>query len=94
MASGQGSIEIDFGGGDGSNEADVDVLVPSIASTQAAEAFIMYEPSTDYTDADQGYLATLISLTCTPPTTGVGFTIYARSLEKIKGKVKIRYVWA
>lgn len=94
MATGQGVIEIDFGGGNGSNEANVSVSAPAIVSTQAAEAFIMYEASTDYSVNDQAYLATLIRLTCSVPTNGVGFTIHARSLEKIKGKVKVRNVWA
>ena len=95
MASGQGTIEIDFGTGNGSNEASVAVTgLTSILSTNAAEAFVMYESSTDYTANDQAYLAALIGLTCGIPTDGVGFTIYARSTEKLTGLVKLRYVYA
>lgn len=92
---GQGSVEIDFGSGNGSNEASVNVTgLASITSSNAAEAFIMYEPSTDYTAEDQAYLDAFLGLTCSVPTDGVGFTIYARSTEELTGKIKLRYVWA
>ena len=95
MASGQGVVEIDFGTGNGSNEASVAITgLSSITSLHAAEAFIMYETSTDYTANDQAYLASLVRMVCSIPTNGVGFTIHARSLEKITGKIKVRYVWA
>lgn len=95
MASGQGVIECDFGSGNGSNEASVAITgLTTILSTNAAEAFIMYESSTDYTAEDQAYLAAFVGLTCGVPTDGVGFTIYARSTEELTGKLKIRYVWA
>jgi hypothetical protein len=95
MPSGQGVIELDFGGGNGSNEASVAVTgLSSILSTNAAEAFVMYEASTDYTADDQAYLSALIGLTCGVPTDGVGFTIYARSTEELTGKIKLRYVYA
>lgn len=93
--SGQGDIEVDFGSGNGSNEASVAVTgLTTILSTNAAEAFIMREASTDYTADDQAYLAALIGLTCGTPTDGVGFTIYARSTEELTGKIKLRFVWA
>ena len=95
MASGQGDIEIDFGTGNGNNEASVAVTgLTAILSTNAAEAFIMYEASTDYTAEDQAYLDAFLGLTCSVPTDGVGFTIYARSTEELTGKIKVRYVWA
>ena len=78
----------------GSNESSVFISAPAIVSTQAAEAFLMYESSTDYTADDQAYLAAFIGLTCSVPTSGVGFTIYARATEQLTGKVKVRYVWA
>jgi hypothetical protein len=93
--SGQGNIEINFGGGNGSNEASVAITgLSSILSTNAAEAFVMYEASSDYTANDQAYLAAFIGLTCSAPIDGVGFTIFARSTEKLTGRVKIRFVWA
>ena len=95
MASGQGIVEIDFGTGNGSNEASVAITgLSTITSSNAAEAFIMYETSTDYTAEDQAYLAAFIGLTCSVPTDGVGFTIHARAIEQLTGKIKCRYVWA
>lgn len=93
MANGQGTIEIDFS--IGSNEASVVVTgQTSIASSNSAEAFIMYEASSEHTANDHAYAAALIGLSCGVPTDGVGFTIYARSTEKLTGKFKLRWVWA
>lgn len=91
--SAQGSIEIDFGAG--SNEAFVDVTgQSSILSTNAAEAWIMAEASSEHTLNDHTYAATLMGVSCGVPTNSVGFTIYARSIEKLTGKFKLRWVWA
>ena len=93
--SGQGSLEIDFGSGTGSNEASVAVTgLSTILSTNSAEAFLMYEASSEHTANDHAYADTLMGLTCGVPTDGVGFTIYARSIHKLTGKFKVRYVWA
>lgn len=95
MAYGQGSIELDFGSFPGSNEASVDVTgLTGITSTQSADAWIMHEPSSQYSANDQSYANLITTLTCTAPTTGVGFTIYARCTEKLQGKILVRYVWA
>ena len=95
MASGQGSAEIDFGSGNGTNEASVAVTgQSSILSTNSAEAWIMREASTNHTANDQAYIAAFTSITCGVPTDGVGFTIYGTSTEKLTGKVKVRFVWA
>lgn len=90
--SAQGSIEIDFG--TGSNEASVNVTgQTAILSTSAAEAWMMAEASSEHTLNDQTYAAALMGITCGVPTDGVGFTIYARSTEKLNGKFKVRWVW-
>jgi hypothetical protein len=95
MASATGSIEIDFGTGTGSNEASVAVTgQSSILAVDNAEAWMMAEASTDHTADDHKYAALFIGLTCSPPTAGVGFTIYARSTEKLLGRYKVRWVWA
>lgn len=91
--SAQGNIEIDFS--TGNNEASVAVTgQSSILSTSAAEAFMMYEASSEHTANDQAYAAALMGITCGTPTVGVGFTIYARSTEKLNGKFLLRWVWA
>ena len=92
-----GSAELDFGalGSAGTNEASVNITgQTAILSTNACEAWIMREASTNHTANDQAYIATFTSITCGVPTDGVGFTIYGTSLEKLTGKVKIRWVWA
>ncbi len=91
-----GQSEIDFGSFPGSNEASVSVTGQSgILSTSSVEAFIMGDDSTSqHTANDHKYLTALIGLSCSSPTAGVGFTIYARSLEKLQGTFKVRWVWA
>jgi hypothetical protein len=93
----QGTAELDFGvlGGTGSNEASIEVTgQTSITSSNAVEAWIMREPSTNHTANDQAYLALFTAISCGVPTDGVGFTIYGTSTEKLTGKVKVRWVWA
>ncbi len=89
-----GNIEIDFGSTP-TNEASVAVTGQAgILSTHAADALLMAETSTDYTANDQAYAKLFMTLSCSVPTDGVGFTIYARATEKFTGKFKARWVWA
>ena len=93
MASGTGAAVIDFGAG--SNEAQVEVLVPEILGTSKAEAWVMGDDtSVDHTAADHRYFPAFASLTCGTPTAATGFTIYARSIEKLTGAWTVRFVWA
>lgn len=96
MAVGQGVVEIDFGSFPGSNEASVTVTSESeISATSKAEAYIMGDDTTaNHTAQDHRYAAALIGLSCGTPIAGIGFTIYARSLEKLQGKFSVRFVWA
>lgn len=90
-----GSAVIDFGAYPGSNEASVTVTGQStILSTTNVEAWLMAEPATGHTINDATYAALLIALTCGAPTAATGFTIYARSAEKMQGQFKVRWVWA
>jgi hypothetical protein len=96
MASGQGAVVIDFGAFPGSNEASVAVIGQSeIGAGSKAEAYIMGDDTTsDHTAADHRYAVLFIGLSCGTPTATTGFTIYARSTEKLQGTFNIRYVWA
>jgi hypothetical protein len=96
MAVGQGTAEIDFGAFPGSNEASVSVTGQTeITALSKAEAYIMGDDTTvDHTAQDHRYAAALIGLTCGTPTAGTGFTIYARSTEKLQGTFALRFVWA
>ena len=96
MATGTGTAIIDFGAHPGSNEASVAVTdITGISNTSKADAFVMADDtSTSHTASDHKYFESFASLSCGTPTTGVGFTIYARSLEKLTGTWTLRYVWA
>lgn len=96
MASNQGISTIDFGSIPGSNEAFVTVTGQSIIQPNSkAESFIMASDTTaDHTASDHQYVAIWLALTCGAPTAGNGFTIYGRSVEKLQGTFKVRWVWA
>ncbi len=96
MAAGIGSVEIDFGAFPGSNEASVTVTGQTeITDAAKAEAYLMADSTTtDHTASDHRYAAALMGLTCGTPSNGVGFTIYARSTEKLQGKFLVQWVWA
>lgn len=96
MASGVGSAEINFGAWPGANEASVSVAdQAAITSLASAEAWMMADDTTaDHTASDHRYAAALMGVTCGTPVDGVGFTIYARSTEKLTGAFKVRWVWS
>ena len=93
MATGTGTATIDFGAG--SNEASVVVAVPEISDTSKVESWVMGDDdSTDHTAADHRYFPVFASLTCGTPVAATGFTIYARSFQKLTGTWTVRFVWA
>lgn len=95
MASGVGSIEIDFGSAPGSTYAEAVVTgETAISLTSSAEAFMMAEASSDHVLGSQIAAAGLITLTCGEIVAGTGFTIYAVSDQKLNGKFKVRWIWA
>lgn len=96
MANATGTATIDFGAFPGSNEASIAVTgQTSILSTSKCEAFVMSDDTTsDHTAADHRYFAAFAGLSCGTPTAGTGFTIYARSTEKLQGTFALRWVWA
>jgi hypothetical protein len=96
MSTGQGTATIDFGSGGGTNEASVAVTgQASILGTSKAEAYIMADDtSVSHTASDHRYVGLFMSLTCGTPVAATGFTIYARSSEKLTGTFSLRYVWA
>ena len=95
MSSGTGTATIDFGAHPGSNEASVTVTgQAAILATSKAEAFGMGDDtSLDHTAGDHRYLQTFAALSCGTPTAATGFTIYARSHEKLTGRFSLRWVW-
>ena len=96
MATGQGTATIDFGAFPGSNEASIAVTgQASIGIGSKAEAYVMADDTTsDHTASDHRYFAALMGLSCGTPTAATGFTIHARSTEKLQGTFALRWVWA
>jgi hypothetical protein len=96
MATGTGTAIIDFGAFPGSNEASIAVTgQAAISATSKAEAYVMGDDATsDHTASDHRYFVCLVGLSCGTPTVATGFTIYARSFEKLQGTYKVRWVWA
>ena len=96
MATGLGTAIIDFGGGQGSNEATVIVTGQSaISVTSKCHAYFMGDDTTPTHSAeDHRYAAALMGLTCGTPTALLGFTIHARSFQKLTGQFSLRFVWA
>lgn len=96
MPTATGIATIDFGSIPGSNEASIVVTgQATITAGSKVEAFIMADDTTaDHTANDHKYFAMFVGLSCGTPTDATGFTIYARSLEKLTGTFKVRWVWA
>ena len=95
MATGTGTAEIDFGAFPGANETSVVITgQASIGSAAFCEAWFMSNATTtDHTTGDHTYAPTFIGLTCSDIVAGTGFTINARSHEKMTGKFSVCYVW-
>jgi hypothetical protein len=86
---------LDFGAFPGSNEASVTVTgVATIGASAKVEAFIMRATTADHTPNDHSYAAMFCGLTCGDVVASTGFTIYARSEQKLTGTFTVQYVWA
>jgi len=96
MTAAVGSAEIDFGAWPGSNEASVTVTgQANIEAAASVESWFMADDTTaSHTEADHRYAPCFISLTSGAATAGQGFTVYARSTEKMTGAFKVRWVWS
>ena len=86
---------LDFGVFPGSNAASVAITgQTSILATSAVEAWMMAEDYSGHTANDATYASLFTAISCSVPTPSTGFTIYARSTEKLQGQFKVRWVWA
>ncbi len=94
MATGTGSVEVDFGAG--GTVATVAVTgQASILATDHVGAWFMAEASTDHTAETHRYiLPNFVGLACNAPTAATGFTITATSLITLTGKIKCRWAWS
>jgi hypothetical protein len=94
MATGQGTVTIDFGVFPGSQEAAIAFADATISGTSKIEAYVMAgDSTTDHTANDHKYLGLWVTFTA-EPIAGVGGTIYARALDKMTGTFKLRYIWS
>lgn len=95
MASGTGTATLDFGAMPGANEASVVVTgISTIGGSAKCEAFFMRSSTGSHSANDHSYAALFTGLTCGNVVTGTGFTIYARSAEKLTGQFTVQFVWA
>jgi hypothetical protein len=90
-----GEAEMDFGAYPGSNETSVVVTGQTgITAASTATASIGADStSPDHTASDHRYAALFMGLSCGTPVTDSGFTIYARSTEKLQGKWTVKWAW-
>lgn len=96
MASAQGTAQLNFGSFPGANEASVAVTGQTgILATSKAEAFLMADDTAGtHTAQDHRYVGAFLALSCGTPTAATGFTIYARTTQKLMGLFQVRWVWA
>jgi hypothetical protein len=94
MATGQGTVTIDFGVFPGSQEASVAFTDATIGAASKVEPYVMADGvAGTHTANDHRYLPLLAQFTALP-SAGVGGTIYGRALMKMIGLFQLRYVWA
>ena len=94
-SSGAGQAILDFGAFPGSNEASAVVTgLSGIKIDSGAFAFFQsIDTTADHSANDHAYAPAFIHLSCGSFVAGVGFTIQARSLEKMTGTFKVRFQW-
>lgn len=94
MATGQGTVTIDFGVFPGSQEASVAFVDAAIGAASKVEPYVMGSDTSSYhTAADHRYLPLLVHFTGAA-SAGVGGTIYARALQSMIGTFTVRYIWS
>ena len=80
------NVTLDFGSLPGSNEASATVTgQTAITTAHRPTAAIQAVASGSHTANDASYAALFIALTCATPIAGTGYTINARSTEKLTG---------
>ena len=90
-----GTATIDLGAFPGTNQASIAVTgQATILAGSKPSAYIGASDSVGgHTAADHRYIAAFMALTCADPTAGTGFTIYARSTERLEGTYVVRWAW-
>lgn len=97
MATGQGTVDFNFGAAPGTNIVETVVADAAIVSGANVEIYLM---GTDSTATHNAYEHSILSMLgnwqATPisVTAGVGFTAQAASSLRLTGTIRCRYVWA
>jgi hypothetical protein len=98
MATGQGTVTIDFGAEPGSNEATVNAtgaFVTAVSATSKCEAYINGASTAGtHTANDHKYLGQFASFTCGTPVAATSIPVYGRSIHKMSGQWLLNVVWA
>lgn len=96
MATGQGTVTLNFGAAPGTNVVTTTVSDAAIGASSKVEIYLMGTDSTATHNAVEHQMLPLGGLSMTPIsiTAGVGFTAQAMSLLKLTGTFTARYVWA
>lgn len=96
MATGQGTVDFDFGAAPGTNVISVAVADAAIGASSKVEIYLMGTDSTASHNTIEHQMVPLggISLQATAISAGVGFDAQMMSLLRLTGIFKGRYVWA
>lgn len=90
-----GTATINFGTAPGSNEASVAVTGQTgITATSTITAHVLATAtSSDHSANDHKYFPVFATITTSAPSAGTGFTIYARSTQKLTGTWTVNWSW-
>ncbi len=92
--SASGAGVIDFGAYPGSNEASLIIYGQTdILADSETDAWISAVATADHTLGDHTYAAALVGVSTGTLAAGTGFTIYARSVEKMQGTFTVQWAW-
>ena len=92
-ASVHGTVVMNFGALPGDQELSVAVSDATISGSSVPHAYVAAVATSDHTISDHQYAAQFIYLTCSAPTAGVGFTIYATCAYPMVGTFNINWNW-
>lgn len=93
MASGQGTVTLNFGAHPGNTEALQTFVDATISGTSKIEAYIMAsDVSSDHNANAHRYIGLFLHLAALT-TAGVGGTVYGMCRDRLTGSFTIRYVW-
>ena len=96
MATGQGTLVLDFGSAPGTNVVTTAVTgQATISGTSKVEIYLMGTDSTaTHNSYEHSILPLDIALSCISITAGTGFTAQAATTQRLTGTFQARFVWA